>query len=114
VAGDVLREHGYSVVLAGDGQEALLIAERRAGAFDLVVCDVDMPRVNGPALHRALRERGSRVPFLFVSGYAPDDEESYHTMAAPAPMLQKPWARDDLLRGVSRILEAGALAPPRD
>ncbi|HVO34711.1 MAG TPA: PAS domain S-box protein [Gemmatimonadales bacterium] len=106
-AGELLRARGYSVTLAAHGQEALAICEAQDTAFDLVVCDVIMPQMGGPALFRALRDREILVPFLFVSGYAPADEEGYQAVAAEAPMLQKPWTPDDLLRAIGAILRRG-------
>ena len=108
--GDLLRQHGYTVIPAADGQEALRICEAEDAAIDLIVCDVIMPRLGGPGLLRALRARGSRVPFLFVSGFSPADDEAYQLVPAGTPMLQKPWKADALLRSIGAILcprEAG-------
>ena len=111
-AGELLRLHGYRVILAPDGQEALRICEAQEPAIDLIVCDVIMPRFGGPALYQALRERGSDIPFLFVSGFLPGDDEAYRAVPAETPMLQKPWRPDDLLRVIGATLRRRAAGLP--
>lgn len=64
-----LKQAGFSSDVAGDGAEGL--AKARAGRFDLLVLDIGLPRMDGLALCRALRET-SQVPVLFLT--ARDDE----------------------------------------
>jgi two-component system sensor histidine kinase and response regulator WspE len=63
----ILRNHGYDVSVAVDGQEGWNLA--RAEPFDLIVSDVDMPRMNGLELVRAVRATASLqdVPVIIVS-----------------------------------------------
>ncbi len=88
---------GYETELAADGAEAL---ERvGAGGVDLVLSDVSMPRMNGPALVAALGERGLRVPVVFLSGYdAPED------LDPGIPYLRKPPTRLALARTLARAI----------
>ncbi|MEO5586392.1 MAG: response regulator, partial [Novosphingobium sp.] len=71
VAERALTRAGYTVVTAGDGEEGL---EQfvSGGAFDLVVSDVVMPTMDGPAMAREIRKRVPGLPILFMSGYAED------------------------------------------
>jgi two-component system response regulator MprA len=103
-AGELLRFCGYNVLLAADGQDALHICEAQEPAIDLIVCDVIMPRLGGPALFQAMRERGSDVPFVFVSGFLPGDDDAYRAVPPEIPMLQKPWQPNDLLRVIGATL----------
>ena len=68
--GDDVRERGYEVIEAADGEEALALAERHAGAIDLMISDVIMPGMDGPALLRAARPFLGNAPVMFISGYA--------------------------------------------
>src|SRR5262249_21199952 len=63
----LLRNHGYDVTVAVDGQEGWNTV--RAGHFDLVISDVDMPRMNGVELVRAMRNDPAlrEVPVIIVS-----------------------------------------------
>ncbi|MCL2716673.1 MAG: PAS domain-containing protein, partial [Alphaproteobacteria bacterium] len=66
-----LRSRGYTVVEASNGIEAMEMLDQ-GGAIDLVVSDVVMPEMDGPALLKAMRQRSPEIRFIFVSGYAED------------------------------------------
>jgi two-component system cell cycle sensor histidine kinase/response regulator CckA len=70
VAASILRERGYEVIEAADGEEALALAEQHAGAIDLMISDVIMPGIDGPALLKAARPFLGAAPVMFISGYA--------------------------------------------
>ena len=61
----VLRSHGYEVIPAGDGREAL---DSASAAIDILVTDVMMPRMSGPQLAAALRSDRPELPVVFLSG----------------------------------------------
>jgi len=66
--GDVLKSylemHDYDVTLASDG--VMGFESYRKGSFDLCIFDVMMPRKDGFTLAREVRERGRRIPLIFV------------------------------------------------
>jgi two-component system cell cycle sensor histidine kinase/response regulator CckA len=67
-----LASRGYTVIQAGNGVEALEELERQGGHVDLVVSDVVMPEMDGPALMKELHKRNPDIKIIFVSGYAED------------------------------------------
>ncbi len=69
VAERALTRAGYQVTTAADGEEGLAEIEN-GGTFDLVVSDVVMPGMDGPAMARAIRKIMPEMPILFMSGYA--------------------------------------------
>ncbi|MFN4288735.1 MAG: response regulator [Brevundimonas sp.] len=69
----LLRQRGYEVITADDGLHALELAEVHAGEIDMMISDVIMPGLDGPALLRKARPFLGDVPVMFISGYA----ESY-------------------------------------
>jgi len=69
VAERALTRHGYTVVTASDGDEGLELV-RAGGEFDMVVSDVVMPSMDGPAMAREIRKLKPDLPVLFMSGYA--------------------------------------------
>lgn len=98
----VLAKHGYRVLLAADGREALEQIRTASGGIDLVVTDVVMPRMSGPSLLRALEAEGKSPRVLMTSGYPA-------TAAVPelgVAYLAKPWTVDELLRAVRAALDA--------
>ena len=70
VAARLLRARGYEVLEAADGEAALVLAKAHAGAIDLMISDVIMPGMDGPALLKAARPYIGDAPVMFVSGYA--------------------------------------------
>ena len=69
VAERALVRQGYVVETACDGEEALALFADGKG-YDLIVSDVVMPNLDGPAMARQLRARYGNVKILFMSGYA--------------------------------------------
>ena len=64
-----LKRQGYQVLEATDGVEALEIMAENEGLIDIVVSDVVMPEMDGPALFKELRKRNPSIKVIFVSGY---------------------------------------------
>lgn len=100
----LLIEEGYEVRTARHGEEALRIALRGSGGFDLVVTDVRMPVMDGWELGRQLRERWPGLPVLYVSGYDLELTQSTKRQGPPQAFLRKPFESDDLVRCVARLL----------
>jgi CheY-like chemotaxis protein len=101
----VLAKGGYTVLAAGDGLEAVALAEAHAGRIDLAVTDVVMPRMSGPELAARLRARDPGVRLLYVSGYTADQLRSQTDLGADATLLAKPFTSDGLLRKVREVLD---------
>jgi two-component system cell cycle sensor histidine kinase/response regulator CckA len=98
----VLTKEGFRVIEACDGARALEVASTYAESIDLLLSDVLMPNVNGPALaSRLLRERqGTKV--LFISGYP---ERTMLLANNPEfVLLQKPFTPDALIAAVRQVL----------
>ncbi len=108
VAERALVRQGYTVTAAADGEEGLEIV--RAGAqFDLVVSDVVMPIMDGPAMAREIRKLAPAMPVLFMSGYA---EEQLRRDIAIDNMhfIPKPFSVQQITDMVGGVLGA-AKAP---
>lgn len=98
--GGLLRRSGYSVLLAPDYRLALSFVESEQ-PIDLLVTDIVMPdRVNGLALARMARLRRPAIKLLYVTGY---DIPGFETEAL-GPILRKPFADDQLIATIRRLL----------
>jgi CheY-like chemotaxis protein len=106
LARKILERKGYRVIEAGNGEEALERIAALDEPLDLIVTDVVMPRMSGAELARTLRDRGLRVPVLFMSGYADDSRVINDIAAARGTFLEKPFTPDALLRRVRTTLDA--------
>ncbi|WP_428027727.1 response regulator [Altererythrobacter sp.] len=93
VAERALSRAGYSVTCCSDGEEGLAEIEN-GGEFDLVVSDVVMPGMDGPAMARGIRKLLPDLPVLFMSGYAEEqlrkdiDIPNMHFLAKPFSVQQ--------------------------
>jgi two-component system cell cycle sensor histidine kinase/response regulator CckA len=95
---EVLRGRGYTVLEASRPEQALEVSEQYAGHIDLLVTDVVMPNMNGPALAAKLRQQRPELPVLFISGYSEPAQ-------APRPFLKKPFPPEALAQAVRALLD---------
>jgi signal transduction histidine kinase/ActR/RegA family two-component response regulator len=105
-----LHRLGYTVVEAADGEEAIELAAGHHRPFDLLLCDVVLPGLDGAELARRLRGDWPDLAVVFVSGYhdlAPPLVERDGTRV-PGVLLPKPYGRAALAQAVRRALDARA------
>ncbi|MCA1664755.1 MAG: response regulator, partial [Myxococcales bacterium] len=102
----VLEAHGYDVVAARDGAEALELAERDPVGFDLVSTDVMMPKLDGYELTRALRQhpRHRDVPLIMVTSKGEHLDRVRGFDAGVDEYMTKPLDAGELVRVVERHL----------
>jgi CheY-like chemotaxis protein len=93
---DFLRESGYRVLSAGDGNHALRLAESHAGPIDLLVADVVMPGMSGRDLADRLSSLRPEMQVLFMSGYTPDTVLRHGVRNHDTSLLPKPFTLEDL------------------
>ena len=108
VAERALVRQGYDVTTAADGEDGLEALSRLIGLgedIDLVVSDVVMPSMDGPAMAREIRRIRPDLPVLFMSGYAEEqlrreiDIPNMHFLAKPFSVAQIVAAVEHVLRG---------------
>jgi PAS domain S-box-containing protein len=99
-----LRRAGYSVLVADNGEEALRVAGSYAGAIDLMISDVIMPRMGGRELADRISVVRPGLRILFVSGYAHEDGAAAGLQSGGAEYLQKPFTPSVLLGRVRELL----------
>ncbi|WP_374413481.1 response regulator [Novosphingobium colocasiae] len=102
VAQRALTRQGYEVTCAGDGEEGLEIVQS-GREFDLVVTDVVMPTLDGPAMAREIRRIRPGLPLLFMSGYA-EEQLRKEISLANAWFMPKPFSVQQLSEKVGDVL----------
>ena len=109
---DLLEAEGYEVVVAPDGADALDAARRLGGALDVLVTDLNMPRLGGEDLIRAVRAERPGLPVVVVTGSAPfGGVEALRRYAGGHGLLQlllKPADCGELAAALRRAADIGA------
>jgi PAS domain S-box-containing protein len=100
-----LRNHGFTVMTASDGAEALRLVHDRTPHIDLVATDVVMPNMSGRDLADRLRKERSGLKVLFMSGYTDDTLLRHGVYEAREAFLQKPFALQAFASKVREILD---------
>ncbi len=104
VAERALTRHGYAVITADNGEDALAILAR-GEEIDLLVSDVVMPGMDGPTMAREARKDRPDLRILFMSGYA--EEQLRNSINVDnASFLPKPFSVQELAEAVKRSLAA--------
>ncbi len=111
---DVLREEGHHAEAVLDSQEGLTLLSRTQ--YDLVVCDVRMPRLDGPAFYDALVRAGSpiREKILFTTGDMLAPRTIQFLEPNGLPYLAKPFLVEELKLAVNRLLVDGRKRAAKD
>jgi PAS domain S-box-containing protein len=101
----ILRKHGFHVLTARDGTEALRIADQFDGQLDVLFTDVVMPKMNGTELYKQFTEKHPNTPVIFTSGYPRniliesglEDRPDYE-------FLQKPYTTQSLIDKIREVI----------
>jgi len=108
---EMLTRSGYRVLAAATPAEAQQIAREFRGAIDLLLTDIVLPGMKGPALAQALSPSRPEMQVLYMSGYAESDPKARASLPQDVSLLQKPFTTEALLLAVSQTLSlAGAEA----
>ena len=101
----VLRNEGHDVVEAADGEQGLSAAKSRK--FDLVITDVNMPRMDGLSLVKALRDLPAyrTVPLLMLTTESGDDMKQRGEAVGATGWIVKPVNPDKLQSVIKRLLD---------
>ncbi|MFO0706091.1 MAG: response regulator [Nitrospira sp.] len=110
VTGQMLEYHGYSVLYAESGEQALKVFDEHSDRIAMLVADIVMPKMSGPQLAHLLRIQKPELPVLFVSGLV-----SYANFQGVMGgwMLKKPYTPSMLSTKVREILAAPQLPGSR-
>jgi PAS domain S-box-containing protein len=106
-----LRSAGYTVLEAADPDAALELCSRREVKIDLILSDVVMPKMSGPAVAERAAKLRPGVKVLFMSGYTDDSIVRHGLMEQNMPFIQKPFTPDGLRKKIREVLGSGTAFP---
>jgi two-component system, cell cycle sensor histidine kinase and response regulator CckA len=105
LASRALKDHGYSVIEARNGSQALQYIRQHPGMVQLVVSDVVMPEMGGRELGQTLAHSDPALPVLYMSGYTGEDVVQRGLLDPGAPFQQKPFTPAGLATKVRAMLD---------
>jgi signal transduction histidine kinase/CheY-like chemotaxis protein len=104
LATQILREHGYTVLAAADGDGALRAAAQHPGPIHLLLTDVVMPYLNGWEVAQRLAASRPQTKVLYMTGYT--EIAAVHDAASGAAVIEKPFTPAALVRKVHEVIQA--------
>jgi two-component system, cell cycle sensor histidine kinase and response regulator CckA len=112
LAKSFLDSRGFQVLSAESGEDALEVAKRFGGPFDLLLTDVVMPGMNGRILAENLLLRQPGIKVLYMSGYTDSFIAGHGVLDPGIHLLHKPFIEEVLIRKVREVLDGGKAAMP--
>ena len=101
-----LRNKGYIVLEAQNGEEALSVVEKEGHRIELLISDVVMPQMDGPTMMAKVREMRPDMKVIFISGYTEDKFRDQLKAGEVVHFLGKPFTLKQLAGKVKDVLEA--------
>lgn len=110
-AQNLLQSNGYRVITSGDGVEALAVYAQNRDVVKLVLTDVMMPVMDGPAMMRVLKKLEPNIKVIATSGIDQDAKMDELKSLGMKAFIAKPYTADKLLTILREVLDADAPQP---
>ncbi|MDI6099334.1 PAS domain S-box protein [Actinoplanes sp. NEAU-A12] len=107
----VLTRHGYRVLTAYDGRNALDVVTEHGDEIDILLTDVIMPRMHGGELAERVTDLRPGIRVVFMSGYAEPLLDTDPAAHSAVRLLEKPFTTADLLQAVRSATPSGGRGP---
>jgi two-component system cell cycle sensor histidine kinase/response regulator CckA len=108
LARSFLLDHGFHVLPASNGEEAMEVARKHNGPIHLLLTDVVMPGMNGRALADKLLARLPQLKVVYISGYTDSFIAGHGVLEEGTHLLHKPFTEAALIRKIREVLDAEA------
>ena len=105
---EILKRHGYNILLAGTSNQAVEISAGTDGDIHLLVTDMVMPKVNGRELYGRLRKDRPGLAVLYMSGYTHNVIAHHGILDDDTNFIEKPFSISGLTGKVRSVLDAAA------
>jgi PAS domain S-box-containing protein len=106
LTGEALQDHGYNVLFAASGEQALEIYSGQGRSIDLVLLDLNMPGMGGRRCLKELLRIDPGAKVLIASGYWAHDQSGDIQESGAAGFMGKPFQAHELLSGIRKVLDS--------
>ncbi len=104
-AARILKEYGYTVLEANDGEHGLTLFNENKDNIHIIVTDTVMPRMSGRKLAEAVWQICPELPILFTSGYTEEEIVTDSVLNEGIDFLSKPYHVEELVRRIRLLLD---------
>jgi DNA-binding NtrC family response regulator len=98
-------QHGYHVLVAADGEQAIEIYRWYRRRIDAVLLDIRLPKITGEEVLRRMKEENAAVKVVIASGYLDADIKNQTAFAGVKHFVNKPYVLDELLEVFQNVIE---------
>ena len=102
---EIMEEHGYKILLANDGEDALSVVGSYRETIHLLLTDIVMPKMNGKELADILSVQRPAMQILFMSGYTEETIMHHGILDKGINFINKPFSSESLLMKIREILD---------
>ena len=103
----ILRQRGFSTVVAVDGADAIRKLEENGGSVDVALLDLTMPNMSGRQAMSVIMERWPKVRVVLCSGYLVGSTSPTDELDGPHATVSKPYSADELVSTINRVTNGG-------
>jgi DNA-binding NtrC family response regulator len=101
----ILTNYGYNIIIAADGEEAILKFAKNKNKIDLAIIDGIMPKKSGKEVFKEIKIIKSKIKAIILSGYTEDMLNFSEIADENVVFIQKPVLPSDILKKVREILD---------
>ena len=101
----ILQSHGYPIIIAIDGEDAIRKYSLHHNEIALVVSDIGLPKLSGEGVLKKLMTINPKVKCIFASGFVEPKVKAEMFRAGASEFIQKPYAPNELLTKIRQVLE---------
>jgi CheY-like chemotaxis protein len=101
---EFLAVHGYKVLAASTGAQALLIAKQHVDSIQVLITDMMLPKMGGAEIAREVAEKCPQVAVLYMSGYSERELTEYDPATSTVDFLQKPFTLHAFLQKLRELI----------
>ena len=111
---EVFSSHGYQVLMASDGEQAIEVYRRYKLRIDVVLLDVGIPKITGWHVFLKIKEENPDVRVVIASGYLDPKMKAEMSGAGVKHFVDKPYTLNELVETVQNLIETKSIVAVKD